>query len=96
MKRLTALCVPFFVIACQSVPEPKRVEIVQPPKVEVVKVAVVQPCINKADLPASPRPTSLDLKKASHAQVAAAAALDLRAQDEYVAKLQAVIAPCLH
>lgn len=94
--KLILFCVPFCVIACQSAPEPKRLEITQPVRTEVVKIAVAQPCISKADLPPAPQPTKLDLKTASKAQVAAAAGLDLRAQDEYAAKLDALIKPCLH
>lgn len=96
MKKLIAFCVPFFVIACQSTPEQKRLEVATPPKVEVVKVAVPQPCIDKAVLPPPPSPTKIDLRTASRSQVAAAAALDLRAQDEYVAKVHALLQPCLH
>ena len=96
MKKLTALCVPFFVIACQTMPEQPRLQVVEAPKVETIKVPVPQPCVSRSDLPPAPRPTKIDLKTASKAQVAAAAGLDLRAQDEYIAKINAMLAPCLH
>jgi hypothetical protein len=61
-----------------------------------VKVPVVQPCLKKEDVPVDPTPTKVDPAKASTNQLAAAAAADVMALEQYARKMDALLQACLH
>ena len=83
-------------IACQTTPEPLRLQVAEPAKVITVEKIVSKPCLVAADLPAKPPLTKVDIKTASKAQVAAAVSIDSRNQREYQQKVDAVLLACLH
>lgn len=57
-------------------------------------MVVARPCVNPADIPTPPVPTTVDPAKADTRQLAAAIAADVRQQDAYIAKAAAILASC--
>lgn len=81
-------------MACQSVPEQPRLQVVEPPKVVTVEKIVAKPCLTVADLPAAPALVKIDTKTASTAQLAAATSINAREREDYLRRLEAVLLQC--
>lgn len=94
MKKLTLFCALLCVTGCATQPDQPRLEVRQPPKSERVEVLVTKPCVALADVPQVPKPTRVDVDKADVRQLAAATAVDLKQQDLYIERANAIITAC--
>lgn len=59
-----------------------------------ISVPVPVPCIKAADIPARPKPTPIDLDRATHDQVDAANAADLASLDGYADIVEPLLKQC--
>lgn len=78
----------FLLSACATV-EP-RVSTVT----NTVSIPIPVPCIKAADIPARPKPTPIDLDRATHDQVDAANAADLASLDGFADIVEPLLRQC--
>ena len=94
MKKLTLFCVLLCVTGCVAQQPPPRLQVQPPPKSERVEVLVTKPCLAATDVPPVPKATRVDVDKADVRQLAAAVAVDLRQQELYIERANAIILAC--